>query len=122
MASLRKRKPALSAPTIEQHLAKGRRLRDARARILAAKLAQHIGLRARLAHRVGATLNLLQRERLWGNLGHVSFDAFVASVGLGRSQAWKWMAIADALSESRAAELGVEAAYVVARARRRTRP
>jgi len=116
--------PKTNAPSpaqIARYLAEARVKRDVRARRIAKEILGDLDQRTRLVHRIGTALAVISRERLWANLGHASFDSFLVDLGVGRSQAWKWIAIATSLSEDRAAELGVEAAYEATRTVRRRR-
>jgi hypothetical protein len=92
-------------------LARARSKRDTRAAVLVARLDRAELARARAVHALGACLASLLGERLHVNLGFRSFRALLAARGLGRSQAWKLMALARHSTPARIAELGIEGAY-----------
>lgn len=92
-------------------LARGKAVRDARAARLVAKAERLDRARRRAAFHIGACLARMLKERLYVNAGHASFAELARSLGLGRSQAFKLVTIAERSSEAEVEELGVEEAY-----------
>jgi hypothetical protein len=65
---------------------------------------------------IGAALKELKEKKLFAALGDPTFDAMLAKrVPIGRSQAYKLMAIAERVTREQALELGEERAYAIAR-------
>ena len=64
---------------------------------------------------IGAALDVIMRERLYAALGHASFDEMLAERKvMGRSQAYKLLAVVRALPKRKATELGLEKASALA--------
>ncbi len=91
-----------------------RRPRDARAKKLISAIHRAELERARATIEVGLSLGALIEEKLYANLGHPTFRSLLAELGIGRSQAYKLIALAERSSAGRIAKLGVEAAYAEA--------
>jgi len=102
---------AIDGRDLRAQLERRRRPRDARAKRLLARLRHAELARARAILETGACLRELMAERLWANLGYARFEELLAALGIGRSQAWKLMALAEGASAERVAALGVEGAY-----------
>jgi hypothetical protein len=100
-----------SAAEIRAVFEKNKKAQDAEARESLAIIEAHMAARSRAVHRLGVALLTARTRKFFYNLGATSFDEFLARLGIGRSQAWKWMTIATRLSEDEAAALGVEEAY-----------
>ena len=89
----------------------------------AARAAELLALIARRMQRIeedffdiGAALKELKEKKLFVALGDPTFDAMLAKrVPIGRSQAYKLMAIAEKVTRDQAIELGEEKAYAIAR-------
>ena len=89
----------------------------------AARAAELLALIARRMQRIeedffdiGAALKELKEKKLFAALGDPTFDAMLAKrVPIGRSQAYKLMAIAEKVTRDQAIELGEEKAYAIAR-------
>jgi hypothetical protein len=65
---------------------------------------------------IGIALKELKDKKLFVALGHPTFDAMLAKrVPIGRSQAYKLLAIAERVTRDEAIELGEEKAYAIAR-------
>jgi hypothetical protein len=65
---------------------------------------------------IGAALKELKEKKLFAALGDRTFDSMLAKrVPIGRSQAYKLMAIAERVTREQALELGEEKAYAIAR-------
>lgn len=64
---------------------------------------------------IGAALQTIMDEQLYAALGHTSFDAMLAERKvMGRSQAYKLLAVVRALPKRKATELGLEKASALA--------
>lgn len=106
--------------SIIARLAAAAKPRAARAKRLVARIAAEDRARRRAAFRIGQCLAALHRERLWANLGYRRLEELLASLGIGRAQAFKLIAVAERSSAAVVEEVGVEAAYAsVTRAGRR---
>lgn len=65
---------------------------------------------------IGAALKELKDKKLFVAIGYRNFDALLAArVPIGRSQAYKLIAIAGRVTREQAIELGEEKAYAIAR-------
>lgn len=65
---------------------------------------------------IGAALKELKEKKLFVAIGYRNFDALLAArVPIGRSQAYKLVAIAERVTREQAIELGEEKAYAIAR-------
>lgn len=65
---------------------------------------------------IGAALQELKAKKLFVALGYRTFDAMLAErIPIGRSQAYKLMAIVHSVTRDQAIELGEEKAYAIAR-------
>ena len=64
---------------------------------------------------IGAALDVIMRERLYAALGHASFDEMLAERKvMGRTQAYKLLAVVRALPKRKATDLGLEKASALA--------
>lgn len=89
----------------------------------AARGAELLGLIARRMKRIeedffeiGAALEELKAKKLFVALGYGTFDAMLeARIPIGRSQAYKLIAIVQRVTRDQAVELGEEKAYAIAR-------
>lgn len=89
----------------------------------AARGVELLGLIARRMKRIeedffdiGAGLQELKEKKLFVALGYRTFDAMLAEcIPIGRSQAYKLIAIAQRVTREQALELGEEKAYAIAR-------
>ena len=102
------------APQLLAQIAHHRRSRDSRAKKLVLAIQRAELQRAAATMEIGRALRALLDQRLYANLGHASHRSLLAAMGVGRSQAFKLMALAELSSAPRIAELGVEAAYAEA--------
>ena len=122
----KRRRSGPSVAEIKAALEKAKKAHDARAVEVRAAIEEQMDVRSRAVHRLGRALATVRAERLFMSFGDASFEAFLERIGIGRSQAWKWMKIAAVLPEDEAASLEVEEAYAravrgpVAGRRRRT--
>lgn len=65
---------------------------------------------------IGAALKELKEKKLFVAFGYRNFDALLsARIPIGRSQAYKLIAIAERVTREQAIELGEEKAYAIAR-------
>jgi hypothetical protein len=90
---------------------------------VAARAVELLGLIARRMKRIeedffdiGSALAELKNKKLFAALGYRTFDAMLAErVPIGRSQAYKLIAIVERVTRDQAVELGEEKAYAIAR-------
>jgi hypothetical protein len=88
----------------------------ARAEALLAKIVRRLARIRQDFYTIGMCLKELRDARLFVALGHRTFEHLLASRRLvGRTQAYKLMAIVEHVSRDKAIELGEEKAYALAR-------